>query len=65
MTSMSSAKKRATVDKAVLAFGFLGDEITDRTVSNSQGAKAQTTLFTVAFIFIDENAVNCAIQIQF
>jgi len=56
---MSSAKKRATVDKVELTFRSLVNEIIDRTVSNNQGAKAQTTLVTVAFIFIDDNAVNC------
>jgi hypothetical protein len=57
---MSSAKKQVTVDKVVFTFGFLVNVIIDRTVSNGQGAKAQTTLVTVAFIFIDDNAVNCA-----
>jgi hypothetical protein len=59
LTSISWQKKRATVDKVELTFGFLVNEIIDRIVSNSQGAKAQTTLVTVAFIFIDDNAVNC------
>jgi hypothetical protein len=63
-TALSSVKMRSALYKYILTFGTECDMTITRInliyCHAAHGAKASTSLYTVAGIFHDENVVNCA-----